>query len=197
MIRIFKLFLTVFLFSAVAGGLLSLLEAVTRERIETQQLQYLKGPAVLEIMEGCSNDPLKDRFKISLKEKEQEMQFFVGKFDGKPKAIAFEVYGKGFGGKMGVIVGIDVETDKLLGIAVTTHSETPGLGALAKTDRSFKGQFKGAGLDKGFKVKADGGDVDALSGATITSRGVCAAVEEAISIYKSLKGDILKNLQGV
>lgn len=192
MARLIRLWITVLIFSGVAGGLLSVLEAVTKERIETQQLLYLKGPAVKEIMEGASNDPLKDRIKVM--EGKQEYQFFVGKFDGKPKAVAFEVFGKGFGGNIGIMVGIDVETDKVLGIAVTTHSETPGLGARAKTDKGFKGQFKGREIAQTFKVKADGGDVDALSGATVTSRGVCLALEQAKTLYTKLKPEILKNL---
>lgn len=192
MARLLRLWITVLLFSGVAGGLLSVLEAVTKERIETQQLLYLKGPAIKELMEGASNDPLKDRIKIT--EGKQEYQFFVGKFDGKPNAVAFEVYGKGFGGKIGVMVGIDLEKDKLIGIAVTTHSETPGLGSRAKTDKGFKGQFKGKDIGQSFKVKSDGGDIDALSGATVTSRGVCIAVEEAKNLYTKLKPEILKNL---
>jgi len=192
MARLFKLFFTVLVFSAVAGGLLSMLEAVTKERIETQQLLFLKGPAVKEIMEGCSNDPLTDRIRI--KEGKEERQFFVGKFDGKPNVVAFESYGKGFGGKIGVMVGVDIDKDKIVGIAITTHSETPGLGARAKTEKSFKGQFKGKDINKAFKVKADGGDVDAVSGATITSRGVCMALEEAKATYMKLKPEILKNL---
>jgi len=192
MARLFKLLFTVMAFSAVAGGLLSVLEAVTKERIETQQLLFLKGPAVQEIMEGCSNDPLKDRLKI--KEGKEERQFFVGKFDGKPNVVAFEAYGKGYGGKIGVMVGVDINKDKIVGIAVTTHSETPGLGARAKTEKGFKGQFKGKDINQSFKLKTEGGDVDAISGATVTSKGVCMALEEAKNLYMRLKPEILKNL---
>lgn len=192
MSRLVKLIILVTLFAGISGGLLSILEAVTKERIEMQQLLYLKGPALKEVMSSCSNDPLKDRIKI--KEGDKEHQIFICKVDGRPSIIATETFGKGYKGPIGVVVGIDIEKDKLVGIGVTTHTETPGLGARAKTDKAFKGQFKGKSLDQTFKVKSDGGEVDALSGATITSKGVCLAVEEARALYKRLKPEILKNL---
>ena len=46
-----------------------------------------------------------------------------------------------------------------------------------------------------YRVKADGGDVDALSGATITSRGVCGAVTNAVKLYEHLKDQIIKKMK--
>ncbi len=80
------------------------------------------------------------------------------------------------------MVGINVKDDKLIGVGVTTHSETPGMGARAKTDLGFVAQFKGLTLGKPFKVTADGGSINALSGATITSRAVSAATTDADEI---------------
>ena len=64
----------------------------------------------------------------------------------------------------------------------------------AKDDPTFASQFKGKSILEPLKVKADGGDVDALSGATMTSRGICAALMDASDIYKRLKSDIKKNI---
>jgi len=85
------------------------------------------------------------------------------------------------------MVGVNVETDKIVGIGVTTHSETPGLGAMAKDDPGFAAQFKGFSITKPIKVTNDGGQVNAISGATITSRAVCAAATDAGNIYQKLK----------
>jgi electron transport complex protein RnfG len=190
-----KLFLTVTIFSAVSGGLLSLVRSSTQARIEYQQLKFVKGPTLREIMKGCENDPIVDRFKM--KYGKTQRTIFIGIFDGRPKAIALEGFGKGFGGEIGVIVGIDVMTDKIIGIGITTHHETPGVGSRAKTDPSFRGQFKGRSITEAFKVKSDGGQIDAVTGATISSRGVCQAVNNAISVYKRLKPEILKRLKRV
>ena len=186
----FKLFIVIVIFSAISGGVLASVRNATKDRIEYQQLVFVKGPAINLIMEGCTNDPLQDRFKI--KDQDKERDFFVGEFDGKKNVVAFETYGKGFGGDIGVITAVDVDTDKIIGVAVTTHSETPGVGSKAKTDPKFGAQFKGQPITDVFKVKADGGRVDAVSGATISSRGVAAAVAQSGEIYMRLKND-LKN----
>jgi len=190
---ILKLFLAVTIFSAVSGGLLSLVRSSTQARIEYQQLKFVKGPTLKEIMKGCQNDPIVDRFKLRCGKKEKTI--FVGIFEGKPKAIALEAFGKGFHGDIGVMVGIDITTDKIIGIGITTHSETPGVGSRVKTDLSFRSQFKGIPVNETVKVKADGGQIDAVTGATISSRGVCNAVNNALALYKRLKPAILKKLK--
>ena len=186
----FKLFIAVVIFSGISGGVLAAVQNATKERIEYQQLVFVKGPAINLILEGCTNDPLQDRFKI--KDQARERDFFVGEFDGKKNVVAFETYGKGFGGNIGVITAVNVDTDKIVGVAVTTHSETPGVGSKTKTDPAFGAQFKDKVVTDIFKVKADGGQIDAVSGATISSRGVSAAVVQSGEIYKRLKND-LKN----
>ena len=131
-----KLFVAVLLFSGVSGGLLAAVKSGTQAQIEYQQLKFVKGPAIQKILNGCSNDPLNDRFKVS--DGDIERSFFIGEFDGKKSTVAFESSGKGFGGDIGVIVAVNVETDKIVGVGVTTHSETPGLGSRAKDDPDFE-----------------------------------------------------------
>jgi electron transport complex protein RnfG len=174
--------------SFVSGGLLAYVKDGTKDKIEVQQLTFVKGPAIKAILKGATNDPIKDRFK--LKDGDTERSFFVGVFDGKPKIVAFESSGKGFGGELGLMVGVNLEDGKIAGVGVTTHSETPGVGSRAKTDPTFVAQFPGMPVAETFKVKADGGQVDALSGATMTSRGVSAALTEAGKIYEKLKPQI-------
>lgn len=184
-----KLLITIAVFSSFSGGLLAAIQSGTKERIEYQQLKFVKGPTLQRIMEGCSNDPLVDRFKLT--DGKVERSFFVGVFDGEPNTVALETFGKGYGGEIGVIVAINIEKDEIVGIGVTTHSETPGVGARAKDDPSFAAQFMGMSVKEPFKVKADGGKIDAVTGATISSRGVCGAVVDAAEVYMRLKTDIV------
>lgn len=177
-----------------SGGLLAALRNETMEKIENQQLEFVKGPAIRDILKGSANDPIANRFKI--KDGEAEKSFFVGKFDGKAETVAFESTGKGFGGDIGLMIGVNVADDKIVGVSVTTHSETPGVGSRAKTDPRFAAQFKGLPLTGDFKVKSDGGQVDAISGATVTSKGVAAAVTEAAKTYSSLKPQLEEKLKG-
>jgi len=188
-----RLLVVVAVFSAVSGGLLAAIQNGTRDRIEYQQLKFVKGPTIQQILEGSSNDPLVDRFKLP--DGKEEISFFVGVFDGKANIVALEAFGKGFEGDIGVIVAVNVENDEIVGIGVTTHSETPGVGSRAKTDPSLSEQFKGLPIKEPFKVKADGGKIDAISGATVSSRGVCGAVVDSAEIYMRLKKDIIEKLK--
>ena len=189
-----KMVVVLTVLSAFSGGLLAAIQNSTQERIDYQKLKYVQGPAIRNILKGSSNDPLVDRFK--LKADGAEESFFIGVFDGKPEAIAFESFGKGFGGTIGIMVGVNIADDKILGVDVTTHSETPGVGARAKTELDFVSQFKDQPIEQNFKVRSDGGQVDALSGATVTSRGVSAALTDAAKVYKQLKPQIEQKLKG-
>ncbi len=188
-----KMVVVLTLLCTFSGGLLAAIRGGTKEKIEYQQLKFVKGPAIKAILEGSSNDPIVDRFKI--KDGKIERSFFVGIFDGKASAVAFESFGKGFGGDIGLMVGVNIEDDNIIGAGVTTHNETPGVGSRAKSDPGFSAQFKGLSIKDTFKVKTDGGQVDAVSGATVTSRGVTVAATEAGKIYKKLKPQIAEKLK--
>ncbi|OQX07898.1 MAG: electron transporter RnfG [Desulfobacteraceae bacterium IS3] len=188
-----KMVVVLTLLNAFSGGLLAAVRVGTMEKIQYQQLQFIKGPAIKQILSGCSNDPLVDRFAV--KDGDVERSFYVGVFEGKPKIVAFESAGKGFGGELGLMIGVNLEDDKLVGVGVTTHKETPGLGSKAKTDVKFGAQFKGMVLKDEVKVAADGGKINAISGATVTSRGVCVGVTQAGALYGRLKAQIAEGVK--
>jgi electron transport complex protein RnfG len=183
---IIKMIVVLCVLAAFSGVLLAAVKQGTAKQIEVQQLTFVKGPAIMEILEGATNNPIVDRFKI--KDGDVERSFFVGMLDGKPK-VAFESSAGGFGGNIGVMIGVDPEADQLVGIGVTTHSETPGLGSRAKDDPSFRAQFKGLPFTEPITV---GGQIDAVSGATITSQGVCTAVTTSMEFYNRLKPQIIE-----
>jgi Na+-translocating ferredoxin:NAD+ oxidoreductase subunit G len=187
-----KMVVVLMVLSSLSGGLLAAVRDKTLIPIENQQLKFDKAPAILAIFEGASNDPVADRFK--LKDGDTERSFFVAKMEGKA-LVAFETAGKGYGGNLGVMIGVDPATDEIVGVGVTTHSETPGLGSRAKTEPSFAKQFKGMALKDTFKVKDDDGQVDALSGATLTSRGVAMALTDAADVYTRLKPQLSEKLK--
>ena len=191
--ELIKMVVVLTILAVLSGGMLSGLRNATAARIEVQQLKFVKGPAIKAILKGVSNDPIKDRFAI--KDGETERKVFVGKFDDKANTVVLESFGKGYGGDIGLMVAVNMEDDTIVGAGVTTHSETPGLGATAKDDPGFVSQFKGLPIEETFKVTNDGGKVNAMSGATITSRAVCAAATEAGSIYQKLKPQLSEKLK--
>lgn len=189
-----KMLVVLTVLSTFSGGLLAAINNKTKDKIQIQVLEFVKGPAIRKIFEGITNDPISDRFEI--KDGETQRSFFVGVFDGEPKAVAVEAFGKGgYGGDVGLMVGIDVNEDKLIGVGVTTHSETPGMGARAETDPSFAAQFEGLTLKDPLKVTQDGGTINAISGATLTSRAVCSAATEASQVYLQLKPQIVEKMK--
>ena len=188
-----KMVVVVTLLCSVSGGLLAAVESSTKDRIENQQLTFVKGPAIKSILDGASNDPIADRFKLPLGD--MEKSFFVGVYDSEPTTVVLESFGKGYGGNVGVMVGIDTKNNQLLGAGVTTHAETPGMGAKAKTDPSFVAQFKGMPLQETYVVGSGDGQVNAISGATITSRAVCSATNDALKIYEKIKPQLADKLK--
>jgi electron transport complex protein RnfG len=189
-----KMVIVLTILATFSGSLLAAIHSKTKDRITNQILKFVKGPAILKIFKEASNDPIVDRFDI--KDGDETRSFFVGVFDGEPRAVAFETFGKGgYGGEVGLMVGIDVKEDKLVGVGVTTHAETPGMGARAETDPSFVAQFEDLSLEDPFKVTQDGGSINALSGATLTSRAVSSATTEASTIYEKLKPQIEAKLK--
>ena len=178
--------------TALSGGLLATVKAKTEVQIENQVLKFQKAPAIKGIFPETTNDPLAERFMID--NEGVQLQVFPGKLSDGSKAVAFETKGTGFGGAVGLMVGINVDTDTLMDVRVTTHSETPGIGSRAKDNLSFVSQFLGKSLDTNFAVKADGGAIDAMSGATVTSKAVGVAANQAKEIYQKLKPEIIKQL---
>ena len=97
----------------------------------------------------------------------------------------------GFGGKIDMMVGF-LADGTIKGTDVLSHSETPGLGA------NMTGKFKDQFVDKNpndFKliVKKDGGDVDAITAATITSRAFSKAVDKAYQAFMANKAQFMNN----
>lgn len=190
-----KMVIVLTVLSAASGGLLASIRNNTMDKIEYQKLKFLKAPAVKQILAGAENDPITDKFKLSYDDTEKS--FFVGAFNGEKNTVCFETFGKGYGGDVGLMVGINVDDDSLIGVGVTTHSETPGLGARAKDSPDLVAQFVGLPVKDAYKVKGDGGSIDALAGATITSRAVCDAATQAAVLYKNLKPKIKEGIQSL
>ena len=100
---------------------------------------------------------------------------------------AVEVTPSGFDNTITMMVGVDHE-GAVTGISIIDHSETAGLGAVAAATtaagEAFRAQFKG--MTGSVSVSKDGGQVDAITSATITSRAVCAGVNAALAVVAAL-----------
>ena len=125
--------------------------------------------------------------------KGKEMTFTVYQIQdaqGNDLGAAVESTTMGFGGNLKVLVGFDPE-GKILGYTLLEHAETPGLGA--KADKWFQKDQKGDIIGKDPKepltVSKDGGQVDAITASTITSRAFLLAINNAYNAYKTTPVD--------
>lgn len=102
---------------------------------------------------------------------------------------ALEVHAAGFDGDITLMVGVGND-GKVLNICVISHTETAGLGAVSAANnaagKAFREQF--IGKSGSVQVSKDGGDIDAITGATVTSRAVCAGVNAALACVAGLGG---------
>ena len=104
------------------------------------------------------------------------------------EGYAVEVAPVGFGGAIIMMVGVSHE-GKILGVEVVSQTETAGLGAIVAADSqaglAFRGQF--IGLPGELALKKDGGEIDAISGATITSRAVIEGINAALQCVANIE----------
>ncbi|MCQ2165959.1 MAG: RnfABCDGE type electron transport complex subunit G [Bacteroidales bacterium] len=110
--------------------------------------------------------------------------------DGNAVAYVLNASSVGFGGKLSLMVGFKPD-GTIVKTSVLSHSETPGLGAKC-TDPAFSGQFDGFDTNTGvLSVRKDGGDVDAITASTITSRAYCKALQNATDAYRAIAASLV------
>lgn len=182
-----RLGLILFAVTAIAGLCLGFAHEITRVPIE-KQIAETNNNAMREVLPGASEFKLSD---VLIPGETIVKEVNEGYKDGKQVGYAIKVTPKGYGGIIEMMVGISND-GTLQGIKILSHSETPGLGANAPKPK-FSDQFKNKPIDAGIEVVTAGASqknqVDAMTGATITSKSVTNGVNQAIKFYTSnLKG---------
>lgn len=172
--------LILFAITIIAGLLLGLTYTVTKEPIEQQKIKT-RDDALKNVLGDAEFTEIDE----TLPEGSKIINIFSAKKDGQIAGYAFKLETKeGYGGKIEIIVGIET-SGVVSGIDIIKHSETPGLGAKADQP-AFKDQFKGKPTEDLVVVKTGASsdeEIDSISGATITSRAVTNAVNEASAYY--------------
>lgn len=136
--------------------------------------------AVKEVLPEFDNDPTTEVKVID------NLTFYPATKDGQPVGCAVRTFtDKGYAGRFDLMVGF-LPDGKINNIVILEQKETPGLGTKMKEPK-FKNQFNsidiGSLQNKELKVKKDGGTVDAISAATISSRAFCDGVQKAYNLY--------------
>lgn len=173
----------------VCSALLGLVNHVTAEPIAAANLAKTNS-AIKAVTPEFDNVPSEEVMTVEVDGKEYKV--YPAKYQGKIIGYAVEVMPTGFGGVIDMLVGFDAETGIIYNTSVISHSETPGLGAkISDTGAgSFRAQFDGMNpAATKFMVKKDGGDIDAITASTITSRAFTSGVAQAYKVYLTIKGE--------
>ena len=168
---------TLFLIAAVVAVALAGVNSVTAPAIAELNAQKTQE-AISAVLPGGFDSEITDFTDAS---------GIVSKIYQGEGGYAVEVGPGGFDNTITMMVGIDNE-GKVLGISVVSHTETAGLGAVAAAGTpagiAFRDQFVGA--SGSVSVTKDGGTMDAITGATITSRAICVGVSAALDVVAGL-----------
>ncbi len=148
--------------------------AATKDKIAAVQKQKTLS-AISTVVPGLNNDPSTEKYVI---EGFEGLEFYPGKKDGTLIGTAVKSFADGFTEAVWIMVGFDTN-NKIITTSVLAHKETPGLGT-KMAEPKFKNQFDGKDpADFNMRVKKDGGDVDAIAAATISSRAFSEAAQKA------------------
>ena len=156
----------------IAGVALSAANKYTASAIAASKTLALRN-AILQVTPAFDNNPVEEQYKIAAAASDS-LTFYPARKGGKYVGCAVESYSKnGFSGQIRMMIGFD-EQGKVFNYTVLEHNETPGLGSKmeawfreSKNRQSIIGRDMSKGL---LKVNKDGGDVDGITAATITSR---------------------------
>ncbi|HHY98992.1 MAG TPA: RnfABCDGE type electron transport complex subunit G [Firmicutes bacterium] len=171
----------------VAAGILAYVNEVTHSRIEAQKVieeeralaSALPDAATFKDETGAISDLLA----------QPQFSLIKGFYEGYSTSdqrvgAAIKFSSPGYSGDIEGIVGI-TNDGKISGVVILSQQETPGLGANVTTE-GFRKRFLGKDVHSSIKLKKDGGDIDALTGATISSRAVARAVDAAGKLFVRL-----------
>lgn len=169
--------LALLIVTLVASATLGFVYEFTKEPIAQAKLNK-KLNAIKAVVPAFNNNPNDEMYQIPV-EGGEPVEAYPAKMDGKLVGTAFRTYtNQGFSGLVRIMVGL-LPDGTIYNISVLEHKETPGLGS-HMTDDWFLNQFKEKNpASFQLKVKKDGGDVDAITAATISSRAFCDAVIRA------------------
>lgn len=181
--------------AVVAGLLLGYVNKLTAEPIAQANAKALSD-AIALVVPGFDNEPAADPDTIEV----DGVTYKIYKATKGDKFIgaAVESSANGFGGALTVLVGFDAD-GKIIDYSLLSHAETPGLGSKAADwfKKGGKGDITGKNPgDKPLTVSKDGGEIDAITASTITSRAFLNAVNAAYAAYAKQNGNEAAGLNG-
>lgn len=196
--RIWFMVLVLGLVGGAAGLALATVKRVTDPIIEQGTLTQKVKPALTVFFAGLNpeNDPIADRVTLELGQDERgrvkRLMVFPASKDGATVGVALRTIAGGFGGELEVLTALDLRDERLLGAKALALSETKGIGSrVGDDDEPFVRQFAGLSYGDGVRLIADGGEVEAITGATVSSTAFTQAVDAAVKLLNERRAEVI------
>ena len=187
------------LFACSSAAILATVNSLTKDRI-AQEVVNKVNSAIQDVLPEFDNNPFEEKKVVRLGGAEavesslfrestpDSLTFYPATKNGELVGMAVETFtNQGFSGRITVMVGF-LPDGTINKTSVIAHAETPGLGDKIEASKSdFGKQFEGKSPETfRLAVKSDGGDVDAITASTITTRAFCDALIRAYNEYMNL-----------
>jgi Na+-translocating ferredoxin:NAD+ oxidoreductase subunit G len=188
--EILRMVVVLTLISGCSAAALTLADKQLQPQIVKTTDLKIRGPALEKLFGKPAQEVLANKAKVTVEG--AEIPIFYLKVGDQVTNLAVEAIGKGgFGGDLTLMIGVDLVNNQLTGLEVVNHSETPGVGARIE-EESFRRQWHGLPLDTPAALTKDGGEVDAISGASFTSRAAIAGTNDVLAFVRDHRDEILK-----
>lgn len=184
--NILKLGLNLFIICAIAAGLLAGTNQIT-EPIIAQRNEQANNEARQTVLPGVSDFKVLDKSKYKNDGSVEIVEVYEGLNGSDVAGYTIKALPGGYGGSIEIMVGIKSD-GTISGINIGNMTETPGLGAKAK-EEAFYGQYAGKPATELSVIKSGTPgetEIQAISGATITSTAVTTGVNAAVEVYESI-----------
>jgi electron transport complex protein RnfG len=164
----------------VCSALLGVVYSVTKAPIEAAELAKINN-AIKAVVPECDNNPSEEMIEV------EGSVVYPAKVNGNIVGYAIKVKVSGFGGPIQMMVGFKAD-GTIYNTSVISHSETPGLGAKITGEIPTRTQIVGKNpASSNLTVTKDGGEIDAITASTITSRAFLKGVEAAYKVFVELQ----------
>jgi electron transport complex protein RnfG len=174
--KIFSLVVSLTVIAGVCAAVLAYVNELTKEPIAQMLVKKTVEAAKAVLPEGAT--------AVDIAQFADGEEYFIGK-DDAGNVLGYAVKGSdpgGYGGDVVLMVGFRADRSTVVCYKTLAAAETPGLGMKLNTPE-FSDQFRGKN-GAALQVKKDGGEIDAITSATITSRAVCGAIAKAAAKLK-------------
>jgi electron transport complex protein RnfG len=191
--EVIRLVLVLVLICGISAGALTVARQTLGPRIETQNDLFVRGPALERLFDRPASELLDN--KVSLPVGDHLYPVFYLIDEGEIAGLAVEAPGAGgYGGDIVVMIAVNLLENKMLGLEIIQHNETPGVGSQIEKP-FFRNQFKGLLIDETVELTSRGGRIDAISGATYSSKAVVNGTNQVIDLMSRHKDEIMASIK--